>query len=151
MTEWLLEPIYWNWFLLGVVLIIVEALAPGTFMVWMGIAALGVGLLLVLFPGLDWTVQWLFFALLSVGSVGGWWFYGKRHPDLSEPSLLNRRGHQYMGRTFRLDSPIVNGQGRMRVDDSTWKIVGEDCPAGTRVQVVGVEGIALKVEVIQEH
>jgi membrane protein implicated in regulation of membrane protease activity len=43
-SGWLLEPIYWNWWLLGVVLMIIEAIAPGFFFLWMGVAALLVGL-----------------------------------------------------------------------------------------------------------
>jgi membrane protein implicated in regulation of membrane protease activity len=36
--------------------------------------------------------------------------------------------------------------GKIRVDDTTWKIRGEDCPVGTRVEVTGVDGTIFKVE-----
>ena len=52
MSTWLLEPTYWNWMLLGVVLMAVEALLPGFFFLWMGVAALLVGLVLMVSPGL---------------------------------------------------------------------------------------------------
>jgi hypothetical protein len=52
-----------------------------------------------------------------------------------------------VGRDFTLDTPIVNGQGKIRVDDSTWKIRGKDCGAGSLVTVVGVDGVVLQVEV----
>jgi len=39
-----------------------------------------------------------------------------------------------------------NGQGKIRVDDSTWKITGADCCSGSRVTVVGVDGVMLEVE-----
>lgn len=147
MTDLLLEPAYWNWWLLGLGLIIVEILVPGTFFLWIAIAALGVGLVVFLFPALIWQLQWLLFALLTVGSVCFWWFYVRRRPAVSDEPLLNRRGHQYVGRIFTLDTPVVNGQGKIRVDDSTWKIHAEDCPAGTRVKVVGVDGVVLKAEI----
>ena len=54
-----------------------------------------------------------------------------------------------MGRTFTLDEPIVNGLGKVRVDDSTWKISGEDCAAGSKVRVVDVDGVVFRVEVIE--
>jgi hypothetical protein len=38
----------------------------------------------------------------------------------SDQPKLNRRGEQYVGRTFTLEEPIVNGHGKIRVDDSTW-------------------------------
>ena len=56
MSGWLLEPTYWSWWLLGLVLIILEMLLPGTFMLWLGMAALGVELVVLLFPALDWLV-----------------------------------------------------------------------------------------------
>lgn len=146
MSGLLLEPTYWSWWLLGLVLIILEMLLPGTFMLWLGIAALGVGLVVLLLPALDWQWQWLLFAVLSLVSLTVWWAYFRRHPFHSEEPLLNRRGHHYIGRVFTLDVPIVNGQGKLRVDDSVWKITGEDRPAGTQVRVTGVDGVVLKVE-----
>lgn len=147
MASGLLEPLYWNWLLLGVVLLVVELLAPGTFFLWMGVAAFCVGLLLIPFPSLAWQYQWLIFALLAVGSIMVWRMYGKHHPKISDEPFLNRRGQRYVGRVFTLDAPIVNGYGRIRIDDSIWKIQGKDYPAGTRVRVVGVDGVALKVQV----
>ena len=148
--EWLLDPLYWNWFLLGLVLGIAEVFVPGTFLLWLGIAAGVVGLLLVLFPELDWIYQWLIFALLAIIAVVVWLRYFKGYSDRSDDPLLNRRGHQYVDRVFSLDGPIVNGQGRLKVDDSTWKVSGPDCSAGSRVRVVDVDGVVLQVEVETE-
>ncbi len=145
MAELLLEPVYWNWLLLGLVLMIIEILAPGTFFLWLGVAALAAGGFLILFPNLGWQWQLLLFALLAIGSTGAWQFYVQHRPQAADTSLLNRRGEQYIGRKVTLDTPIVNRQGRVRVDDSSWKIEGPDCPAGTRVRIVGVDGIVLKV------
>lgn len=139
-------PAYWDWWLLGFILIILEMLLPGTFMVWLGSAALVVGLLVLLFPTLGWQWQWLLFALLSLASLSLWWAYFRKHTLQSAEPWLNRRGYQYIGRVLTLNAPIVNGQGKVRVDDSIWKIVGADCPAGTRVRVTGVDGVMLEVE-----
>ena len=64
---------------------------------------------------------------------------------MTDQPALNRRGEQYIGRTLTLDEPIVNGQGKIRVDDTTWKVEGDDMPAGTRVTVIGVDSVVLKV------
>ncbi len=123
----------------------VEAVVPGFFFLWMGVAALLVGLVLTVLPELAWTYQVLLFALLSVGSIVAWQLRLRRHPTYTEDPLLNRRGHQYVGRVFTLDTPVVNGHGKIRVDDSTWKVlVDQDCPAGARLRIVGVEGVMLK-------
>ena len=136
---------FWHWLVLAVLLIIIEVFAPGTFFVWMGVSAAVVGLLFWLLPGLGWEFQVLLFALLSVASVVIWRFVQKRHPTQTEQPLLNRRGEQYVGRVFTLQEPIVNGQGKIRVDDSIWKVRGEDCKAGTKVLVSSAEGVVLLV------
>lgn len=145
MNTWPLDPVYWNWMVLGVVLMAIEAVAPGFFFLWMGVAALLVGLLLTLMPELAWTYQVLLFALLSVGSIVAWRLRLRRHPTRTADPLLNRRGHQYIGRVFTLDAPVINGHGKIRVDDSTWKVVvDQDYPAGTRLRIIGVDGVMLK-------
>ncbi|HHO67888.1 MAG TPA: NfeD family protein, partial [Gammaproteobacteria bacterium] len=65
--------------------------------------------------------------------------------DTDQPTL-NRRGEQYIGRVFTLETPLVNGMGKIRIDDTTWKIEGPDCEPGTRIRVTGVDGTILKVE-----
>lgn len=145
--SWLENAVYWHWLALGVILVILEVFSPGVFFIWMGVAAATVGLLLLLFPGIGWEYQILIFACVSVSSVVVWRLFLKRHPTDTDQPRLNRRGEQYVGRRFTLDEPIVNGLGKIRVDDSTWKIVGADCVAGSRVRVVGVDGVVLQVEV----
>ena len=136
---------FWHWLVLAVLLTIIEVFAPGTFFVWMGVSAALVGLLLWLMPELAWELQVLAFALLSVTSVVIWRYIQKRRPIQTEQPLLNRRGEQYVGRVFTLQEPIVNGHGKIRVDDSIWKVQGEDCEAGTRVVVSSAEGVVLVV------
>jgi hypothetical protein len=113
----------------------------------MGVAAGIVGPILLIFADLGWEYQFLIFALFTVVTAVGWRAYLRRHPTESDRPTLNRRGEQYVGRTFTLEDAIVNGQGKITVDDSTWKIEGGDLPAGTKIQVTGVEGTVLQVEV----
>ncbi len=137
---------FWHWLVLAVLLTTIEVFAPGAYFVWMGLSAALVGLLLWFMPDLGWELQVLGFALLSVTSVVLWRFFQKRHPIQTEQPLLNRRGEQYVGRVFTLQEPIVNGQGKIRVDDSIWKVQGEDCDAGTRVVVSSANGVVLMVD-----
>ncbi|MEJ1342757.1 MAG: NfeD family protein [Candidatus Sedimenticola sp. (ex Thyasira tokunagai)] len=144
--SWLEGVTYWQWWVLAVFLIILEVFSPGAFFLWMGVSAGVVGLVLMLVPGLDWEFQVLSFAVFSVISVIAWRFVLKSNPTATDQPALNRRGEQYLDRVFTLETPVINGQGRIRVDDTTWKIHGPDCPAGSRVQVVGVDGVVLRVE-----
>lgn len=139
---------HWHWWILAVALMVLEAFAPGTFFMWMGISAGVVGLLLLIAPDVGWEYQVFVFAILSVASTLVWRLYLGRHPVQTDQPTLNRRGEQYVGRTFTLAEPIVNGSGKIRVDDTTWKIHGEDCGSGSKVKVIGVDGVILKVEVL---
>lgn len=138
---------YWHWFILAAILIILEMFAPGAFLLWIGIAAGVVGVVLYVVPTLPWEYQFILFSLASVGSILAWRAYRQKHPAATDEPTLNRRGAQYIGRVFTLDAPIVNGVGKIRVDDSTWKIEGVDCEAGVKVKVVGIDNTVLKVEV----
>lgn len=138
---------FWHWLVLGVALAIIEVFAPGVFFLWLGVSAGVVGLVLWIFPGLDWQIQLLLFAIVSVASVVLARRYLTRHPLESDLPNLNLRGQQYVGRTFTLAEPVVNGQGKIRVDDSTWKITCDDCEAGTKIIIDGVDGVVLRARI----
>jgi len=140
------QPDFWHWWILALALIIVEMFVPGTFFLWMGISAIVVGLIAWLIPAMGWEFQLMLFAILSLVSIVAWRVYQRRHPDESDQPALNRRGEQYIGRVFVLETPIENGFGKVRVGDTLWRVRGSDAAAGRRVKVVGTEGVLLLVE-----
>ena len=135
----------WSWIVLGLVLIGLELVAPGAFFLWLGLAALFTGLLDWGF-GLSWQAAALVFAVLSIGAVLLGRAVTRDRNDEADRPALNRRGQSLVGQVFTLDSPIAGGSGRIRVDDSSWRIVGPEMPAGASVRVVRVEGATLVVE-----
>lgn len=146
--EWLQQIDYWHWWVLAVALVILEVFSPGVFFLWMGIAAGVVGFAVMITPDLSWEYQVLIFAFFSVVSIAAGRSWLKRHPIQTDQPRLNRRGEQYVDRTFTLEEPIKDGLGKIKVDDSSWKICGRDCPAGTQVKVVGVDGVVLQVNAV---
>ncbi|HFD79248.1 MAG TPA: NfeD family protein [Gammaproteobacteria bacterium] len=136
---------HWHWWILAAALIILEVFAPGAFFLWLGISAGVVGAIVYWLPDTGWEYQVLLFSVLSVISIIVWRKYFRTTPEQTDQPALNRRGEQYVGRVFTLKEPIVDGIGKIRVDDSTWKIRGEDCPVGTQVEVTGVDGTILEV------
>jgi membrane protein implicated in regulation of membrane protease activity len=140
----------WNWMVLGFVLLVMEVVAPGIFMLWIGIAALVVGTAsLLLWDAVFWTwqVQVIAFLVLSVVSaVVGKKLIGGRDEPTDQP-LLNRRGAQLVGRTATLDEPIRDGRGRIKLGDTLWRVAGPDLPAGTRVRVVSAADTDLELTV----
>lgn len=139
----------WSWCILGLALLAAELLVPGVFLVWIGLAAIATGALslaLWSMPVWSWEVQFLAFAALSVVFVlAGRRFYDRGASESDQP-LLNQRGASYIGRIGTLGEPVVDGRGRLRIDDTYWPVRGPDLPAGTRVRITGAEGNTLDVE-----
>ncbi len=129
----------WVWVIGGLAVAACELLAPGAFLIWIGLAAVVTGLLLAIVM-LSWEVQLLAFAALATISV----LIGRRL-GLLAPNALNRRGHDLVGRLFFLDAPIAGGAGRLILGDTSWRITGPDLPAGARVRVIRLVGATLEV------
>jgi len=145
-----LEIVFWNWWVVALILLVIELLAPGFYFLWMAASGFVTGLLLWLMPALDIKLQIFIFSVLSMVSVIAWKLYGKKHPITTDHPLLNKRGQQYIGRVFSLYQPIENGEGKIKVDDSIWKVHGEDCDIHTKVKVTAIRGTVFDVEKVRD-
>lgn len=144
--EWLDQVEFWYWLIAALVMVIFEMVVPAAYFLWMGISAFVVGLLLYAIPGMPLLIQIVIFGVLSVVTLLLYKRHQKLNPvEIDEPKL-NRRGEQYVGRLFTLEEPIVNGTGKVKVDDSIWKVRGSDSPAGMKVRVISVDGTVFNVE-----
>ncbi len=146
MLDWFASFGGWAWIVLGLVLVGGEMLAPGVFLLWLGLAALLTGAIIGL-TGLAWQGALLVFAALAVASV----LLGRavtrhRREEPDTASGLNDRGRQLIGKVFKLEATMTGGEGRIRVGDSSWRITGPELLAGTEVRVVRVDGATLVVE-----
>ncbi len=137
---------FWHWWVLAALLLAVEVFAPTTLFLWTGVSAGVVGIVVFFASDISWQSQFLLFAALSVASVFAWRAYARHKAPITDQSTLNRRGAQYIDRQFTLEDPIVRGEGSLRIDDTSWKVAGEDCDAGVRVRVTGLDGPVLQVE-----
>jgi membrane protein implicated in regulation of membrane protease activity len=116
--------------------------------IWLAAAAIGVAAISWRYPGLAWEHQALIFAVLAVASVAlGRTAFAHTRARASDRHL-NRRAESYIGRMFTLEGAIVDGRGRLKVDDTVWLVAGPDLPAGTHVRVTGAENTLLRVEPI---
>jgi len=138
---------HYGWWLLALALIGAEMIAPGYFLLWIGIAAGLMGVLTWLFPDLPAIPQAVIFGLLSIATCAVYWRFLRPVAEVRDDQpLLNRRGAQLVGQHFVLSEAIVAGRGRVRVGDSDWLAEGPDLPAGSEVRVVAVSGTTLRVE-----
>jgi len=134
----------WDWFIAGGVLLVLEVLAPGVFMLWLGLAAILVGALSLVISW-PWQAQFVAFAAFSIAAIPLWRRLA-RDVGKSDQPFLNRRTDAYVGRVFTLERPIVDGTGTIGIDDTVWRVSGPDTPAGSRVKVIRADGAALHVE-----
>jgi inner membrane protein len=138
----------WSWIILGGILLAVELIAPGTFVLWLGVAAILVGAISFVIDW-NWQEQGVGFVILAVASLVMWWRIirpAKRDEDASDQPFLNRRAQGFVGREFTLEKPIVDGAGTVRMGDTIWRVTGPDCAAGSRVRIARAEGATLFVE-----
>src|SRR5262249_32171619 len=140
---------FWDWFIAGGLLLVLEVLAPGVFMLWLGLAALLVGLISI-FVGWSWQAQFIAFALFSVAAIPLWLRLSRQGATPTDQPVLHRPAQAPLGRLFTLERPIVDGSGTLPIDDTVWRITGADLPAGSRVKVARVDGTALHVELVRE-
>lgn len=135
----------WLWLIGGVLLLIMEIIAPGFFLVFLGAAAIATGLFTVLFD-LGTASQLALFALYAVISVMlGRRFYANQATDSADP-LLNDRAGRLVGRVVTVVQQVDDHGGRVRVGDSEWSARGGPAAAGERVRITGIDGNCLKVE-----
>jgi hypothetical protein len=135
----------WSWFVAAVLLLIVEAIAPGAFMLWLGLAAAVVGAV-SLYVVWSWQAQCIAFVVLSAAAFPLWRRVGRVPSKPTDQPFLNQRASILVGRIFMLDKPIIAGAGTVRIDDTIWRVSGPDAPEGSRVRVARTDGVMLIVE-----
>lgn len=137
---------HWDWWILALLMFVVELVMPGVIFLWLAVAATLTGALVWIIPSLGWEISFVIFAVLSViAIIVGRKIWRPGHVESEDPTL-NKRAEQYIGQTFTLDTALENGRGRLHVGDGSWLARGPDLAAGTKVKVVAVDGSILEVE-----
>lgn len=137
---------YWQWWILACILFIMEVLIPGTFLLWIGITAVITGLIVWLFGSVAVALQLGLFAILSVFSVILWHKFFRRLPLKSQIPYLNDRARMLIGQELILKTSLVQGEGKIIVNDTHWKVTGPDLKAGTKIKIHAVNGSVLCIE-----
>ena len=143
MFEW------WHWIVLGLCLSIAELAVPAFFIIWFGIGAIGVGLLLLILPELSVATQLIVWAVVSSILVGIWFRYLRpRTMTAVGTSAANVTGE--IG--ILVSDLCQNSRGQVRfqkpvLGSDLWECYADaNIKAGERVRIVAVEGSFIKVE-----
>lgn len=140
---------WWHWTVLGIVLVLAELAIPAFFVVWFGLGALVVAMVLFLAPGLSLTAQLGLWTLTSLGMVVLWFkvFRPGEHKTRIGTSAGEVIGE--IGLLVGAVAPFQRGKVRFQrpvLGAEEWVCLAEDnIAAGERVKVVAVEGSFLKV------
>jgi len=138
----------WLWAIGGLLLLIAEIVAPGFFLVFLGVAAIATGLFTLLFDfGLGPQLA-LFVVYTALAVMIGKRWYGE--PDSDDPSIkLNEPVKRLVGKTVTVVEAVDDHGGRVRVGDGEWSARGGPAAAGERVKVTGIDGNCLTVEPVR--
>ena len=144
-----MQPESWHWAVLGIGLIIAELAVPAFFIVWFGLGALLVSLIVLVAPSLGLTAQLLIWTIASVAMVVIWFriFKPGMHKTrvgmsdsniVGEVGMLTRDVELYQKGQVRFQKPLVGSE--------IWECISDEAiKSGERVKVLGIEGSFLKV------
>jgi inner membrane protein len=142
---------YWHWVVFGVLLVLSEIALTTFFILWFGIAAIVVGGILLLIPGLTLSWQIFIWTLLSSILAVIWFRYLKplsidrTKAGLSREAIIGEVGQV-------ISVPVESRRGRLRfpapiLGADEWLIISSDpLTEGDRVRVKDVSGNSLIVE-----
>jgi membrane protein implicated in regulation of membrane protease activity len=140
---------WWHWIAGGIVLILMELVIPSFFVLWFGLGALIVGLLLLVAPGFPLAGQILLWAIASVTMTVLWFRVFSR---IRNKTRIGTAAGDIIGEIGLLvadTAPFQRGKVRFQrpvLGAEEWPCTSDtEINAGTRVKLVSVEGSFLRV------
>ncbi|MDE3944847.1 NfeD family protein [Glaesserella parasuis] len=137
------------WLIFGFILLILETLIAGIFIMWWGFAAIIVAILLILFPNIELGRQAPIFVVLAILLRLAWWQYEhSKDQQEDQQADLNARDHAMIGLQGTVVEVLDSGVARGKFGDTTWRVIGNTLKVGDNIQVEKVDGITLFVRVV---
>jgi membrane protein implicated in regulation of membrane protease activity len=144
-----MNPEWWQWVVAGIALILAELAIPAFFIIWFGIGALIVALVLRFAPLMSITAQLALWTVASLAMVMLW--FSVFRPELRKTHSGTADGEVIgeIGLLVGAVAPFSRGRVRFQrplLGADEWVCIAEAAiAAGERVRVVAVEGSFLKV------
>jgi hypothetical protein len=144
-----MEVLWWHWVVFGIVLMLLELAVPAFFLVWFGLGAIVVGVLVWIFPALPFGYEVLAWTGFSLLFVWLWFKIFKPHVFKTRAGMARGALIGEIGLVTRDIRPYERGQLRLQkpiLGEEVWEAVAEtEIRTGERVRVQEVEGNTLKV------
>ena len=144
-----MQILWWHWVVLGIVLMLLELAVPAFFLIWFGLGALIVGVLLAVVSSVPFALQVLFWTAFSLLFI--WLWFKVFKPNIYKSRAGMARGSLIgeVGLVTRDIRPYEKGQIRFQkpiLGDEVWESVAdEEIRVGERVRVLEVEGNTVRV------
>ena len=142
---------FWHWIVLGIALSVVEVFLASFTILWFGLGALVVAVVLLLWPGTSLSVQLALWAISTIVLAVAWFRYFKpRLLDRTKAGISREAAVGQIGMVIKSATEHARGIVRFTVPllgDSEWPYICEGVLLeGERCRVIDVLGNALLVE-----
>lgn len=146
MWELLNELNYWHWFILGLLLLILEAFGAAGFVLGAAIGSLLTGIIVWISGGMSWEAQVMLGAILATVCSIVYWRFFKAELQESDRPELNQKTAQFIGRKLTLQKDI-DFEGRIQIGDTFWRVKSESSlKEGDVVEVISVDETTLNIQ-----
>ncbi len=141
---------WWYWIIAGFCLIGLELIVPSFTIIWFGLGALVVGILVALWPGFPVAGQVLLWSLASICFTVMWFKYLKpktdrSHAGMSKEGIVGETGIIIRGTEDSYGKGIVRFRISVLGADEWVCFAEKVLKVGDSVRVVDIEGQILKV------
>lgn len=140
----------WLWLIAGLVLVGLEAFISGVFLLWIGLGAMLIGIVLMLFPEMGTTLQLVLFAASMLLAVGAGFVVQRRGRRTPELQSVNSELKDLLGLRTVTISDFHTGRGRVRVGDTSYSAVCDTAlEKGQTVVIVAIKDGRLQVSPVE--
>jgi membrane protein implicated in regulation of membrane protease activity len=146
--------LWYHWLILGMLLMLGEMLVPSFTLFWFGLAALLIGLVMLILPDLALSLQLLIWAAASIAFTVLWFkFFKPTMIDRTKAGVSREAVTGETGTVIKAPQDDIRGIVRFSMPllgSDEWEFIcREDCSVGDRVEVIDVSGNTLVVHVKQ--
>ena len=145
-----MDYLWWHWVVLGIALMLLELAVPAFFLLWFGLGAVIVGVLLAAFPEMSLAFQFATWTLSSLFFIWLWFKVFKPNVHRTRAGMSKGSLVGEIGLVTKEIRPYEKGQIRFQkpiLGDEVWEsIADQEIKVGERVRVLDVEGNTLKVD-----
>lgn len=143
-----MELAWWHWAVGGLALIVAELVVPSFVLIWFGVGALVVALLMAL-TAIGLTAQLAIWLVVSLTLVAAWFKVFRPNMHKTRIGMADAGVVGEVGVLVRDVAPFEKGQVRFQkpiLGDDVWECIADEAIRnGERVRVLEVEGSFMKV------